>query len=186
MGLGLSIVQRICQLLGSNIQVKSAPGKGSIFSLELPRGEGTIPDIPLQHERIAQAIGFNRCVVAVVDDNTQGLRSMARLLQSWDCKVVAATAVEEILTTIIDQDITPRLIIADYHLAEDYKGAAAIDAINAEIAVPAPAIMISSDNSASLLEALDHLGIPLLTKPVDPARLRAMMHHLLLQERNQV
>jgi len=185
MGLGLSIVQRICQLLGSNIQVKSSPGTGSIFSLQLPRGEGKLADDPIQHGPIPQAIGFSRCVVAVVDDNTQGLRSMARLLQSWDCRVVAATAVEEVLTTIIDQDITPQLIIADYHLAEDYKGAAAIAAINAEIAAPAPAIMISSDNSASLVEALDKLGIPLLTKPVEPARLRAMMHHMLLQERSQ-
>ena len=108
----------------------------------------------------------------------------ARLLRSWDCRVVAATAVEEVLTTVIDQDITPQLIIADYHLAQDYKGLSAIEAINAEIAVPAPAIMISSDNSASLVEALEKLGIPLLTKPVDPARLRAMMHHLLLQERD--
>ncbi len=186
MGLGLSIVQRICQLLGSNIQVKSSPGKGSIFSLELPRGAGKLPEGPIQQDTIPQAIGFNRCIVVVVDDNTQGLRSMARLLQSWDCKVVAATAVEEVLTTIIDQDITPQLIIADFHLAEDYKGAAAIEAINAEITEPAPAIMISSDNSASLVEALDKLGIPLLTKPVDPARLRAVMHHLLLQQRSPV
>ena len=184
MGLGLSIVQRICQLLGSNIRVKSSPGKGSTFSLELPRGDGKVVDTPIHGDTISQALGFNRCVVAVVDDNTQGLRSMARLLRSWDCRVVAATAVEEVLTTVIDQDITPQLIIADYHLAQDYKGLSAIEAINAEIAVPAPAIMISSDNSASLIEALDKLGIPLLTKPVDPARLRAMMHHLLLQERD--
>ena len=40
--------------------------------------------------------------------------------------------------------------------------------------------MISSDNSPGLVETLDKLGIQLLTKPVDPARLRAAMHHLLL------
>jgi len=183
MGLGLSIVQRICLLLGSDIQVKSYPGKGSLFSLELPRAEGKLTEGPVDNSPSLQAIGFNRCVVAVVDDNTQGLRSMARLLQSWDCNVVAATAVEEVLTNIIDQDITPQLIIADYHLAEDYKGAAAIEAINAEIAVPAPAIMISSDNSAVLVEALERQGIPLLTKPGDPARLRAMTQHLRRPER---
>ena len=55
----------------------------------------------------------------------------------------------------------------------------AIEAINAELVAPAPAIMISSDYSAQLREQLDQLDIPLLTKPVDPARLRAVMQHLL-------
>ena len=41
--------------------------------------------------------------------------------------------------------------------------------------------MISSDNSPALVETLEECGIQLLTKPVDPARLRAVMHHLLLQ-----
>ncbi|MEM8562380.1 MAG: ATP-binding protein [Pseudomonadota bacterium] len=183
MGLGLSIVQRISQLLGSTLEVRSTPGRGSLFSLELPRADHASADAAAQTEPNVQAVGFNRCVVAVVDDNTQGLRSMARLLESWDCRVVAATAVEEVLTTIIDQDVTPQLIIADYHLADDYKGTAAVSAINAEIPTPAPAIMISSDNSALLVETLEGLDIPLLTKPVDPARLRAMMHHLLLKGR---
>jgi len=183
MGLGLSIVQRICHLLGSNIQVSSTPGQGSRFSLELPRVDGVSLERPAPSEASLPVTGFKRCMVAVVDDNPQGLRSMVRLLQSWDCQVVAATAVEEVLTTIIDRDITPRLILADYHLADRRTGIEAIQAINAELEQPAPAIMISSDNSSSLLESLDGLGIPLLTKPVDPARLRAMMHHLLLPAR---
>jgi hypothetical protein len=39
--------------------------------------------------------------------------------------------------------------------------------------------MISSDNSPAVRERLERLGIPLLTKPVDPARLRAAMQHIL-------
>ena len=119
------------------------------------------------------------CLVALVDDNTEVLRSMSRLLESWDCQVVAATAVEEVLTTIIDRDITPQLLLADYHLADGANGIDAINAINAEITEPAPAIMISSDNSPALREQLQELSIPLLTKPVEPARLRALMLHKL-------
>ena len=181
MGLGLSIVQRICQLLGSQIEVKSTPGRGSAFSLEQPVGKGALTGTASPADKIVQAMGFNGCVVAVVDDNIQVLRSMVRLLQSWDCRVVAASALDEVLTQIIDQDVTPALILADYHLADGVNGLVAINAINAELARAAPAIMISSDNSPKLVETLDQLGIQLLTKPVDPARLRAMMHHLLLQ-----
>ena len=180
MGLGLSIVRRICRLLGTDIRVRSTPGKGSVFSLELPSGDPTQTADHIQAEQLPQpTIGFNGSLVVVVDDNQEVLRSMARLLQSWDCEVIATTAVEEALTNIIDGDITPRLLLTDFHLGDGSDGIAAINAINAEIASPAPAIMISSDNSAYLREKLDELGIPLLTKPVDPARLRAAMQHLL-------
>jgi CheY-like chemotaxis protein len=151
-----------------------------VFSLELPSGDVTQAADHVQVEPVPQPIiGFKGSLVVVVDDNQEVLRSMARLLQSWDCQVIATTAVEEALTTIIDGDLAPRLLLTDFHLGDGSNGIAAINAINAEIAAAAPAIMISSDNSASLREKLDHLGIPLLTKPVDPARLRAAMQHLL-------
>jgi two-component system CheB/CheR fusion protein len=38
-GLGLSIVNRIVNLLGHRLEVRSELGKGSAFSLELPRGQ---------------------------------------------------------------------------------------------------------------------------------------------------
>jgi CheY-like chemotaxis protein len=71
------------------------------------------------------------------------------------------------------------LLLTDYHLADGATGVEAIDAINAEITRRAAAIMISSDNSKALREQLEELEIPLLTKPLDPARLRALMQHLL-------
>ena len=181
-GLGLSIVERICRLLGTNIEVQSAPGKGSTFALSLPRGEGSRVAGSAQPLLPPGSAGFNQCLVVAVDDNTQVLRSMERMLLSWDCRVVAATGVEEALTAIIDRDLEPGLLLTDYHLAYGANGIEAIDAINAELAVPAPAIMISSDYSAQLREQLEQLGIPLLTKPVDPARLRAIMQHMLVSK----
>ncbi len=178
-GLGLSIVERICHLLGTNVRTRSISGKGSSFSLELPRGEDAATAMESAHEIPGKYLGFSRYLVVVVDDNTQVLRSMVRLLQSWECNVVSATGVEEVLTTIIDQDLKPHLLLTDYHLADGVDGISAINAINAELETPAPAIMISSDNSTELRAQLDKLNTPLLTKPVEPARLRAVMQLLL-------
>lgn len=178
-GLGLSIVERICHLLGTNVRTRSTPGKGSTFSLELPRGEADSANRESAHEIPGKYLGFSEYLVVVVDDNTQVLRSMVRMLQSWECNVVSATGVEEVLTTIIGQDLKPHLLLTDYHLAEGADGISAINAINAELETPAPAIMISSDNSTELRAQLDKLEIPLLTKPVEPARLRAVMQLLL-------
>lgn len=183
-GLGLSIVERICQLLGTNIQVYSELGKGSTFMLELPRGRASLVQEKIQSPLALSDTGFNQQLIVVIDDNRQVLLSMERMLLSWGCRVLAASGVEEAITAIIDNDLTPQLLLTDYHLADDANGISAINAINAELETSAPAIMISSDNSPPLREKLENLGIPLLTKPIQPARLRAVMLHRLLSRKS--
>jgi signal transduction histidine kinase/CheY-like chemotaxis protein len=179
MGLGLSIVKRIGHLLDSDVRVSSEPGQGSRFSLTVPLGRAERVETGPRSEAIHTAVSFNGCAVVLVDDNVPVLRSMERLLRSWDCEVTAASGFEEALTLLIDNDIAPSLLLTDYHLAEGVTGIDAIHAINEEMTGTVPAIMISSDNSLELREQLQALGIPLLTKPVDPARLRALMQHTL-------
>src|SRR5207245_215289 len=37
-GLGLAITRRLCEMMGGDVSVESSPGKGSVFSVELPDG----------------------------------------------------------------------------------------------------------------------------------------------------
>ena len=178
-GLGLSIVRRICLLLGTDVTVESTPDRGSLFTLEVASGDPQQLTHLANTDHAPAGVDFDGCLVVLVDDNTQVLRSMVRLLEDWDCQVVAATGVEEALTRIIDQDLEPQILLTDYHLADGANGIDAINSINAELRDTAPAIMVSSDNSEPLRAQLRELGVPLLTKPVEPARLRALMKHLI-------
>lgn len=181
-GLGLSIVQRVGKLLDLRIAVRSTPGAGSMFSIEIPSGQAgnVVEEKPVDqlHRSPAPLTGH---LVAVIDNDREVLDAMAGLLQSWGARVVVAASPGEALVDIIGQDQRPDLIIADYHLDGDLKGPDAIGEINAEFEGAIPALIVSSDRSAHLRESLQKLGLSLLHKPIQPARLRAALLHVLGQ-----
>ena len=80
---------------------------------------------------------------------------------------------------LIDADLVPDLLLADYHLGNARTGLDALAEISVEFSGPLPAIVVSSDTSPQLTAELQQRGIPFLTKPVEVARLRALMQHLL-------
>ena len=98
-GLGLSISSRLVQLMGSNIQLDSEPGKGSVFSFSvaLPLGEET--STAVQQEEIS----FAGRRVLVVEDNELNAEIAQCLLEERDfeveCVYNGAQAVERIRST---------------------------------------------------------------------------------------
>ena len=45
LGLGLSIVERVARILGSDITLRTTPGKGSMFAITVPLSHVTIPRV---------------------------------------------------------------------------------------------------------------------------------------------
>ncbi len=176
LGLGLAIVRRLADLLGHRLALRSAPGRGSVFAVELP---AAAPPLPAQGEREALALGhFGDLRVAIADDDELVLGALASLLASWGCEVTAAATADALLDAL--SGAAPDILISDLRLGGTLDGLALIAAVRALPGLGAlPAVVISGDTAPESLARVQAAGVQLLHKPVRPARLRALMHRLL-------
>lgn len=176
-GLGLSIVRRISRLLGTEIKVRSTVGRGSAFSVLLPLTDPAQICAPPRPAAAAVLPGaVDRVRVLVIDNDPAILDGMTRLLRSWGCRVAAAAGRAGAEARIGAEGFRPDIVLADYHLDAGQRGTELIIALRHALNEEIPAAVITADRSLevqSMVQALS--GVSLLTKPIKPARLRALI-----------
>jgi len=180
LGLGLSIVERIGRVLGHRVDLKSKVGRGSAFSVEVPRAPvgSMLKSEPRNggdvHSRVSGL------TVLCIDNDPSILQGMTTLLSAWGCHVIAADSAASAEQRLIETMQQPDIILADYHLDQG-TGVEAIAAVRAAIGSEVPAIIITADNSAQLLRDVRVLGFGMLRKPVKAAALRAAITQISLK-----
>lgn len=178
-GLGLAIVDRIARRLGHPIGLRSAPGKGSMFSVTLPFG---VHHQARPHEQgIALPAPLHRVIgaqVLVIENDVSALDAMRELLRTWQVKVMAADSLENAIPQIGTLGQPPDVMVADYHLDEGRTGLDALSTLRALFSHPVPGIIITADRSDAVHNAVREAGFHLLNKPLKPARLRSLLAHL--------
>lgn len=178
-GLGLSIVSRISRLLSLGRIVRSQPGKGSLFAVIVPYGSaGADPSSRSAWQVPAAAVRSRPLNVVVIDDNPDVLLGMSTILGKWGCRAVTAALATDAVVRLIAADAEPDLIVSDYHLGNGVKGDEAIDEIQREFDWVVPAVIMTSDPDPALRERLQQRGLSVLEKPLNLAKLRAMIERL--------
>ncbi|HMA72073.1 MAG TPA: ATP-binding protein [Xanthobacteraceae bacterium] len=177
LGLGLAIVDRLCKLLGHQIQLVSTMGKGSRFSVAMPMVAARAQIVEPQPAEVAINATRGKLVI-VVDDDELVLESMGGLLRSWGCRVVAAATPDEALADLGPGE-RPDLIICDYRLANGQSGIAAIAELRKAHGAPVPAFLMSGDTAPERLREARESGHHLLHKPLRAMALRTMINRLL-------
>jgi len=177
-GLGLAIVERIARILECRVQVRSWPGRGSVFSIDVPLSREAprpvvAPVVPLP--ALGDPLPGRRLLV--LDNEISILQSMAALLGQWGCEVLTATDRESALQVL--QGRAPELVLADFHLDHGVTGCEVVRDLRKHFGVPIAAVMITADRSDQSRRAMQRLGAPLLNKPVKPGKLRAVLSQLL-------
>jgi CheY-like chemotaxis protein len=175
LGLGLSIVKRLAQLLEARVTMDSVPGRGSVFRVRIPRARAPDPT-PVRPQSAGLATGslVDR-VIVVVEDEPAVLQGMEVLLKGWGASVVACAAVSDALERTRALAGAPDLIIADYRLREGSVGTQAIDALRARFGAGVPAIIVTGSTTLAHVEEARAIDAHLLLKPVMPARLRSLI-----------
>jgi PAS domain S-box-containing protein len=176
-GLGLAIVERIAKILDYRIQVHSLPGRGSMFSIEVPISH----EIPLPISQVAPQPSTGNPLpgrrLLVLDNEVSILESMSALLGQWGCEVVTAT--DEATALVALQGQAPELILADYHLDHGVVGCEVVRHLREHFSRTIPAVIITADRTDQCRRSLQRLDAPLLNKPVKPGKLRAVLTQLL-------
>ena len=171
LGLGLAICQRMGRLLEHEIAVQSQPGKGSCFSVTVPRAT------PSQRQD-AEALtpltagSLHGLRVLCIDNEPDILLGMQALLSRWGCEPMLA-ADQEAAEQAMQAE--PQVILADYHLTDGVDGLALLTLLANQNGQALPGALVTADHSEMLAERVRAAGFTLLRKPVKPAALRAFL-----------
>jgi CheY-like chemotaxis protein len=181
LGLGLSIVERIGRVLEAPVLLRSTPGKGSLFSVSLPRAFGA--SVRRQNQDMPLAVGDIRNLkVLCIDNESDVLDAMGALLDGWGCQSIMAAGLDEALARLQEMDAPPSVILADYHLNAG-TGVEAVKAISSVLGRELPAVIITADHSPEVQREVRALGLVLLRKPLKAAQLRAILSRISMQTR---
>jgi signal transduction histidine kinase len=178
LGLGLNIVQRSANLLGHPLGLHSQLGCGTRFTITLAREQpdATLPQTPAQSPPSTPG-DLTGMQVLLIEDNANARAAVRDLLQSWGCQVREAANRAEALRQMQDGG-APDVVVSDYHLGASETGLDCIAALRAQAGAELPACLMSGETHADFLQQVQDAGLPLLHKPVRPAKLRSLLRHL--------
>ncbi|UXH78853.1 ATP-binding response regulator [Roseateles amylovorans] len=180
LGLGLSIVNRLVDLLDLHLALRSAPGHGSSFMLNVTAADPSEirPDQAPRHGPSLPPIR-----VLVIDDEEPVRVAMQALLSAHGCQVLLAGSTREGLLKSMGQQ--PDLLLTDFRLRSGEDGISAVRSIRS--AFPGlPALLVSGDTAPERLREAHEAGLTLLHKPVTEEQLINAMQAALAEQRREV
>jgi two-component system CheB/CheR fusion protein len=178
LGLGLSIVRRLADLLGHPVRVESRVGSGSVFTIELPLAHGS-PNRPLVPSTANARKPTNASTILLVEDDPTTRELLEMLLVGAGYNVAAApdgwTALDMATTGVVHPD----LVIADFNLPNGATGVETIAQLRQRLRFELPAIVLTGDIAATTLREIANNDCRHLAKPVDTKELlHAIRQHL--------
>ena len=185
LGLGLSIVRRLSDLLGHKIKVKSRPSKGSVFAIEatLVKSEAVVstavealpvdPEIELHHGR--------KIPILLVEDDQEVRELLDQLLTDEGHAVSSAHDGPSAIALAGKAQHPPELILADFNIPGGMSGMQVVGKLREQFRRTIPAIVLTGDISSQALSQIAGQNLVRLAKPVKFAEVEEVIQTLLAE-----
>ena len=175
LGLGLGLVRRLAELLEHKVRLRSVPGRGSVFWIELEPTAQEAPSEPAPGRRESETPEKAGATVMIIEDDAMVLNAMRIVLEAWGYEVVAVASAKAAKAA----QIIPDVVIADYRLPGGETGDEAILDLRRRAGRDVPGIIVTGEvMPTAWAEVADH-DLYVMKKPVRPAKLRALIRNLL-------
>ena len=179
LGLGLAIVRRLARVLDAPLRLRSVPGRGTMFSIEIALGQRPKPSEPTVPLRSALGLTLDRRLIVIVEDDPAVLGGLDVLLKSWGADVAAfdswVAATEWAAAAQARGLMKPDLLIVDFRLESGHTGLEVIEAMRAAFGQALPAVIVTGSLMSNQEGEAHAHDFHLLLKPVVPTKLRAMI-----------
>lgn len=173
-GLGLGIVRRLCEGMGWPIDLRSRPGRGSVFAVTVPRAA---PQVATPAPFVQEPGPLLRArAVLVVDDDPYVRDAMQRLFARWKVEAIFCASPDEALAALAaaPPDRAWRML-ADYRLGGAVDGLALAARVRALYGDRVTTTLITGEADEALDAQAQACGLVVLRKPIQTVRLRALL-----------
>ncbi|MGM0480691.1 MAG: PAS domain-containing hybrid sensor histidine kinase/response regulator [Pseudomonadota bacterium] len=175
LGLGLSIVERVCRLLEIPLQLKSSPGAGTAFGITLAVQswhKGVETHVPAPAIMMEETLLAGQRVL-IIDNDQRVLNATTALLQQWGATVYPVVDKQQALQAPVCD-----LIFADYHLDNGVTGIQVVNALRQQWHSNTHAIINSADPNEQLREQALEINAQFIPKPLKSGALKRLIKRL--------
>ena len=178
LGLGLSIVKRLGDLLGHTVLVRSVVGKGSVFSVNV-KAAPREPNRAMAKSAKNQPAKKLKGRILIIEDDPEVRDLLELLVRDEGHYVQFAPDGIAALALVERAKIKPDLILSDYNLPGGMNGVEATAKLRHQIKRPVPVIILTGDISTTALRNIAGHACEQLNKPVKPKTLIQAIRRLL-------
>jgi len=183
LGLGLSIVQRLGNMLGHRVLVRSRQRKGSVFTIEVKLALGEKAAAPVKGRVLTDAAiaenGHGTGAILVVEDDPEVRELLEILLRNEGHRVAAAQDGVAALALVARGTIRPELIIVDYNLPNGMDGLEVAAKLREKLQGDLPTIVLTGDITTGTMRRVASQNCLQLNKPMKPKELTQIIERLL-------